>query len=312
MPTLAEALDTYLLIERRPQTQHQYRTTLGCLIRAIGPDNDVSLISYEMLLRYQARLRETLKPSTVRGYTNIYKAFFNWCVARKYTEISPAADLPRPRKSGDPSDAKAIPGDELRRMVEYARITSPRNHALMLFLCDTGCRVGGLVSLTILHLHLDEGCAFIEEKGGQWQRVTFGEETAAALAAWLEKRPACKHDFVWTGKGPLYMPIKRAAVEVLFRELSEKVGASRFWTPHSVRHAVGHAWAKAGVPPHITKQKLGHAHISTTLNFYYPQQDPYVEVASRHLSLAVLKDADDQRQQGVIPLDQSSKRRAAR
>lgn len=310
MPTLQQALDTFLLIERRPQTNRQYEIVLGCLIRAIGPENRVRHVSYEMLLHYQARLRQSVKPSTVRGYTNIFKAFFNWCLARKYTDANPAADLPRPRKDSDTSDSRAIPADDLRRMVDYTRVTSRRNYALLLFLCDTGCRVGGLVSLTCLHLHLDERFAFIEEKGGHWQKVTYGDETAAALAAWLEKRPACQHDYVWTGKGPLHEPIKRAAVEVLFRDLSEKVGASRIWTPHSVRHAVGHAWAKAGIPPHITKQKLGHAHISTTLNFYYPQQDPYVEVASRHLSLAVLKDADDQRGQGVIPLD--TPRRAAR
>lgn len=308
MPSLQEALDTFLLIERRPQTNRQYEITLGCLIRAIGPDNDVSLISYEILLNYQARLRKTVKPSTLRGYTNIYKAFFKWCQSRKYTEVNPAADLLLPRKNGEPAASRAIPAAELRRMVEYARVTSVRNYALLLFLCDTGCRVGGLVSLTVLHLHLDEGFAFIEEKSGKWVRVMFGEETANALGAWLRKRPACQHDYVWTGKAPAYAPIKRAAVEALFRVLSEKTDASQVWGPHNVRHAVGHAWAKAGMPPHITKEKLNHQHVSTTLNFYYPQQDPYVEVASRHLSLASLKDDDDQRSQGVILLDRTPRR----
>lgn len=311
MPTLQEALNTFLLIERRPQTNHQYGVILACMVRAIGPDRDLQLIRFEDLLDYQSRLRATRQPSTVTSYTAIIKAFFNWCCHRGYIVSSPAHDLPRIKVIRDPEDSRAIPSNELRRMVEYTRQTSPRNHAMLLFLCDTGCRVSGLVSLTIPHLHLDDHYAALEEKGGMWFRATFGDETAEALERWLKKRPQVEHDSVWTGRGPGHAPIKRQAVEQILRQLSVRTEASRTWSPHSLRHAVGHAWAKAGMPPHITQQKLGHAQITTTLQFYYPRRDPYVEVASQELALASLRDGEDLHKSNIIEIS-STKKRAAR
>lgn len=311
MPTLQEALDTYLLVQRRPQTNQQYRLILSRLVAAIGPSRNIQRIRFEDLLDYQASLSDLVSPVTVAGYTSIFKAFFSWCTRQRYVDFNPALELHHPRTRRDPEDSRAIPSADLRRFVEYTRITKPRNYAMLLFMADTGCRVGGLVSLTLLHLHLGERFAFIDEKGGQWHRATFGDETAAALQAWIAKRPRCLHDYVWTGRGPDYKPIKRAAVEAILSDLSERTGASKKWTPHSLRHALGHAWAKAGIPPHVTQEKLGHAHISTTLNFYYPQRDPYVEIASRRYALASLKDdAELHRGTQIIDVVDTPPRRA--
>lgn len=308
MPTLQQALNVFLLIERRPLTTNFYRVTLQAMARAIGPDRDIRLVSFEDLLDYQAKLRQSRKSSTVSGYTAVIKVFFNWCLRRGYIDLNPSSDLPRVKQRSDPTHSRAIPSDELRRMVEYARLTNPRNYAMLLFLCDTGCRAGGLVSLTLDHLYLEDMAAVLDEKGGLYLRVMFGEETAVALELWLKKRPAAAHNYVWTGKGPDHEPLHRSAVEYMLAVLSERTGASRRWTPHSIRHAVGHAWAKAGIPPHVTQQKLGHRDIATTLNFYYPRHDPYVEVASRQLSLATLR--DDEELRGHITDVTPKKRRA--
>lgn len=309
MPTLQQALGVFLLIERSSNTQNQYRLVLGVFVRAIGPERDIRLIRFEDLLDYQARLRQGHKPSTVTSYTAILKTFFSWCLKRNYIEVNPAADLARIRQRIDPTYSRAIPPDELRRMVEYTRVTSPRNYALMLFLCDTGCRVSGLTSLTIQRLDFTDNSAVLEEKGGVYHRVVFGDETASAVKFWLTKRPEVSHDCVWTGRGPHYPPMQRQSVERLLRDLSHKIGASRIWSPHAIRHAVGHAWAKAGMPPHVTQQKLGHAHITTTLTYYYPRRDPYVEVASRELSLATLRDDDELHELNLVDVVPQKKRK---
>lgn len=311
MPSLQQALDTFLLIERRPQTNIQYRFILAAMARAIGPERDITLIRYEDLLDYQARLRQTRKLSTVGNYTAMMKVFFTWCVHRDYIAVSPALDLARTKPRRDPMRSRAVPSDELRRMVDYARVTDARNYALMLFLCDTGCRAGGLVSLTLQRLELVDGSALLEEKGGLYLRVIFGSETIEALTAWLKKRPVVNHDYVWTGRAPAYSPLGTHAVGSIIRALSIRTDASRRWSPHAIRHAVGHAWAKAGIPPHVTQQKLGHAHVSTTLNHYYPMYDPYVEVASRQLALATLRDDEDLREGNIVELP-THRRRIAR
>ncbi|MAS33579.1 MAG: hypothetical protein CL610_06205 [Anaerolineaceae bacterium] len=302
MPTLHEALLTYLQMDRSPQTRIQYQSVLTRLVRDIGPQRDVTIIRYEDLVDYFDRLRQRgLKQITLKSYLNVVRTFFTWCVRRQYILVSPAEDLRVRTPTRDPNQHKAIPPDELTRMVEYARITSPRNHAILLFLADTGCRVGGLVSLTIPNLHIDEQWALLHEKGGKYHRAFFGEETRHALEVWLSKRPDVSHDFVWTGPGTGYEPLGRAAVSALVRRIAIKTDASKAWGPHSVRHAVGWALAKRGVPVTVTQRKLGHSNPNVTMEFYYPDEEAYVIEVSRRHSLAALEQPDQPEEPPELP-----------
>lgn len=290
MPTLAEALLVYLQVDRSPQTKMQYHSVLTRLVTAIGPQRDITLARYEDLLDYFDQLRRRgLKQITLKSYLNIIKTFFTWCVERQYITESPARDVKLRTPKRDPNRHKAIPPDELAAMVEYARVTSPRNHSIMLFLADTGCRVGGLVSLTLTNLHLDEQWALLHEKGGRYHRAFFGDETRRALQNWLKRRPAVSHDYVWVGSGPAYEPLKAGGVAAIVRRLAQRAEASQSWGPHSIRHAVGHALAKRGVPVTVTQRKLGHSSPRVTMDYYYPDSEDYVIEVSRRHSLAALR-----------------------
>lgn len=288
MPTLSEALHTFLQVERRAASNQQYHMVLSRLVDAIGPARQVERVTFEDLLDYQANLRAHLKPLTVAGYTSTFKSFFNWCVKRGYIQRSPAADLAR-KKAARGTHVRAIPPDELTRLIEYARLTSPRNYAMLLFMADTGCRVGGLVSLRISTLHLEDGFATLDEKGGEAFTALFSSVPAQALTAWLKKRPTADHDYVFTSQAAGHPPLSRESVYSIVKELSRKTGASREWSPHSIRHRVGHAYAKAGVPVTITQHKLGHSSPDITGRYYYPEDYEYLQLVSERLALAALK-----------------------
>jgi integrase/recombinase XerD len=306
MPTLTEALRTYLQIERRPLTIKQYRLVLTTLITQLGAARQVNRVSFEDLIDVQAGLRSKLSASTVANYTSIYKAFFAWCAQRGYCDQSPAADLVRRRPR--PRSDRAIPADELRAMVDYARVTSSRDYAILMFLADTGCRVGGLISLQCANLSLDAGVALLTEKGGMLHRALFSPATADALRRWLSHRPAVDHDYVFIGRGPGH-PLTRGAINSLFKSLCRKCHLSRIWTPHAIRHAVGHAYAKAGVPATITQKKLGHADVATTLSYYYPTSDSYLDLVSARLSLSALK-SDEELQAPAAKITDLDRKRA--
>lgn len=292
MPTLNEARLTFLSLDRSPHTTYQYTLVLGRLVAAIGPERDVALIRYEDLADYLAGLkRKGLKPSTREGYLAVIRSFFSWCVRRGYLDKSPTKDL-RVRLPRDQlHQPRAVPPEELRRMIEYARVTGQRrNYAIMLFLADTGARVGGLVSMTISKLDLGDLCALIIEKGNKPHMALFSETTADALRDWLQWRPRVGHDYVWTGQGPDYAPLKRGAVAAVVRRLARRTGASRAWGPHSIRHAVGHAYAKAGIPVTVTQQKLGHSTPLITMQSYYPDDVEYLRQVSREHPLAPLQE----------------------
>ena len=305
MPTLSDCLHIYLQIDRSSQTNRQYEIVLSNLIIAIGPQRDISLIRYEDLLDYFARLRDRgLKPSTLSGYTSIIKSFFAWCVRRKYIPSSPAEDIIRRDPGRTPDSSRAVPPDELARMIEYARVTSPRDYAMMLFMADSVCRVGGLVSLTIKNLNLSNLTADICEKGETWEKVFYGETTAAALRAWLEKRPSVTkgnglpigHDYVWTGDAPLFAPLKRSGAAAMVRRLAQHTGASRLWGPHAIRHAVGHAYARL-YHVKVTQRKLNHRSPAITMKYYYPDDHAYVAQVSRRHELLALKPLAEQEDQ---------------
>lgn len=291
MPTFSEALLTFCKLDRSPYTNRQYELVLTRLAADIGPQRDISLIRYEDLVDYFSRQRARgLKPITLNSYLSVHKSFFNWCIERGYIEQSPAADVRLRKPKRDQTKQRAIPPDELRAIVEYARIVSPRNYALLLFMIDTGCRVGGLISMTCANLDLVENTAILIEKGNMQHRAMFTERTAAALQRWLKLRPVCDHDYVWTGQGPEYKALTRHAVSYIMYRLCERTGASRLWGPHAIRHAVGHAWAKAGVPLSTTARKLGHANKSITAEYYYPDDDEYLREMTQRNALAALND----------------------
>lgn len=287
MPTLKETVETYLKAPRSPYTQTSYRHVLVDLAVAIGPERDIRLIRYDDLADYIIRLQRErgLRPTSTKQYLQIIRTFFNHCVKQGILEHSPADGLVMRRAPRAPG-TRAVPPDELADMIASAR-SRPRDYTVLLFLADTGCRVGGLVSLTLDHLDLNENSALLLEKGSRWHKVFFGHQTADALRDWLEKRPKVTHGYVFTTRDG--RPLTRSAVTELVMAAARRSGASRAWRPHAIRHAVGHALANAGVPVSIVQRKLGHANPNITVSFYYPDDEEAVREASRQHSLAAAR-----------------------
>lgn len=289
MPTLNEALRAFLRVERSPFTNRHYRRNLNRLITAIGPQRDVRRVTHDDLADYVDSLRgqPSISANTLQTYVRIMRTFFNWCVKEKYIAVSPAQAL-SVRSPGRRPGSRAVPSDDLRRMLDAARYR-PRDRAVLLFLVDTACRAGGLASLTLDRLHLEEGKAVLLEKGNRWHTVYFSPETAEALRAWLEVRPEVGHGYVFTTTGSAGKPLSRVGVSDVVRRLSKLAGTDKVWTAHAVRHAVGHAYADAGVPVTVTQAKLGHSSPDITMRFYYPEGEQIVAETSRRLPLAPLR-----------------------
>jgi integrase len=294
MYTLQQAVHHFLLLDRAPQTQRTYKRVLGEMAAALGPLRDLSLVSDADLLDYIYKLRvdRALKTSSLSLYVRIIHAFFAFCLKRQWITTSPAQGIFIAEKPLDPERSRAIPPAVLSAMVDASRYHA-RNLAILLFLADTGCRVGGIGSLTLDRLDVENRTAVLHEKGDKWVRVYFGERTAAALRDWLAKRPATMHTSLFTsGAG---RPFVADGISALVRRLSTLVTGGRAYGPHSIRHAVGHALAKRGVPVTITARKLGHANYLMTMRRYYPEDDGYVRAISESLSLAALTEAEPPR-----------------
>jgi integrase/recombinase XerD len=288
MPTLVEAIDTYLKVDRAPTTNRQYARVLNLMADAVGKKRPLKRIAYEDLLDYVNELKGDVKSSTAATYLATLKAFFAWCVKRGYISESPAEDI-RVRVEIGERDVEAVPPAELERMINFTKYTSRRNYALLMFLADTACRVGGAVSLTLENLDLDNRAALILEKRNKWVYVYFGIETEMALRAWLAVRPVVEHSSVWTSSKKFKnAPLKTWGIFEVVKTVSRQAGASREWHPHAIRHSVGHAMAKAGLPASAVQMKLNHEDAATTIKHYFPRNEAYMRQISDEYALIAI------------------------
>lgn len=285
---IEDAYELFLLRDMRPKSVSQYEVVLKPLVAWLGKERDLELVTEADLLKYQSHLRKKLKPVTVANYTSVIKALFNWCVDGDYLLKSPARRLERKRPPPGPEDNRAMPPEALRKIVDYARLTHPRNYGALMMMVASGVRVGGLLSMTWERTDLERQFAWVEDKGGGYYKAYFGDKTAEALTMWYKKHPL-KENAIWTGKAPKHEPLKSGAIYALFKTLCERAGAGDDYHPHCIRHSRGHGLGKAGVPISVISRIMNHSDEKITA-IYQPHDDEYVALIARRHELIALAD----------------------
>ena len=128
-----------------------------------------------------------LSAFSLHGYGRAWKVFFHWCMRQGYLRRDPSDSLKLPFLPEQPP--KAVLPTDLEHFLAATR-HDPLDHALICFLADTGCRIGGLVNLRLADVNLEAGSALVREKGrgGQPQvrKVYMKPRTVQALRVYLE------------------------------------------------------------------------------------------------------------------------------
>ena len=271
---------------RSPRTVGDYRQKLGTLLVFLG-DRQVDQVTTSDLRQYIADLRTRgkryaghphrpeeeggLSPASVAGYVRCVKRLFNFLQEEEVIAGNPARRIKGTKPArGEP---KGITREDLRAILKATAGDAPneiRNHAMVLFLADTGCRVGGLVGLRLADLDMDAGTAKVIEKGDKSRRVFFSEVTRAALEAWLAIRPAAETDSVWVklgdkGVGPV---MTTGAVNEVLRRLKATAGVKGPCNPHSFRHGFAREYLLSGGDMGTLADLMGHSDIATTWQSY--------------------------------------------
>ena len=285
---VSEALDKFLLSRRSDglsqETVIWYRKRLGRVVEFFN-DCDLSAITTDDFRRFVVSLQEqnvkwanhkfhnpikgSLSPATIQGYQRCVRTFYNWLeenelitsaqnVARKLKKIKLPKQAP---KEISETDMLAL----LEASKSYGRY-SKRNYAMILFLADTGCRVGGLASLRLADLDLSRGQAMVIEKGSKSRVLFFGQETKDALSVWLAERPQeTDTEFLFVGeRGRL----TTYGVRMVLKRLKKIAGVSGFVNPHSFRHAFAKRAILRGISDSVLANLMGHTDIKTTHNAY--------------------------------------------
>lgn len=298
-PALRKAVSAFLLVGRSPITNKNYQYVLDSLCQSLGPKRKVKRVRFEDLAEYIHDLqigdeeRKPLKVSSISTYIQTIKSFFEFCIRQEYIRVSPANDLMIQNDRPVPKSARAVTPEDARKMLEYARVTSKRNYAILIFLIASGCRAGGIASLKISDLDFENFRAVIHEKRNKWVYAHFGEHTVQALKDWLAVRPKTDHEFVFTSsEGRGHAALKPRGFGYIVASISEAAGCSRIYGPHAFRHSRAHSMAQRGVLPPVVQKTLNISSAEVVLNNYYPSDDETVAFNVRRFELASLQEPE--------------------
>jgi integrase/recombinase XerD len=283
---ISEALSKFLLGRRADgvaqSTVEWYRKRLARFIEFFN-DCDLSVITTDDLRRFVVSLQEqnvkwanhkfhnpiagNLSPSTIHGYVRIVKTFYNWLEQNDCITVAQNVAI-RLKKPKLPKQApKEISETDMLALLEasksYGRYAK-RNYAMILFLADTGCRVGGLVKLRLADLDLPNGQAMVIEKGSKARQVFFGQETKDALSVWLAERFK-QSEFVFVcERGQMTSDNMR----LILQRLAARAGINGHFNPHSFRHAFAKRHLVRGGDLASLADLMGHSDITVTKNSY--------------------------------------------
>lgn len=261
---------TLFLGEQIASTRRSYFYVLKAMQNYIGLTRDIQGINPDDLIEHMQKIRarpEITSPATVNKHVKTIRTFFNWCIKTNLMKPpSPADALKRQRQSRFVDRDKAMPDYLYEQLLDYARWT-PRYHALVLFLGDTGCRIGGAAGLKWTDIDFETRTATVTEKGEKSRKVFFGLETANALYRWRQQVTFKRGDHVFQKDGSR---MKNDSLGQLFEKCCQRAGIGQ-WGPHSLRHRKGHQFADNKIAPTIAAMALGHENPTTTLESYYPQ-----------------------------------------
>jgi len=137
-----------------------------------------------------------------------------------------------------------------------------------MFLYATGGRVGGLIRLKMENLELDEGRAWVVEKGNKGRYVYLPGPALETLKNYIRyHRPKLKNVtnvFISQRRAPL----TRQGVWHVMRTLAARAGIKGAHNPHAFRHAFAIAYLRNGGDLSSLSRLLGHSTITITHTNY--------------------------------------------
>lgn len=284
MITFQAAFDEYLLAcaadGLSPVTIKWYRSPLSAFERCFA-GRDLDTITAREIRQYIVGLQSRdaryvgasqrpvqpggLSQASVAGHIRALHAFWAWA-AREYRIPDPMVNIRRQR-APEP-EPKAIAATDFIRLFEATGDDDmgKRDRAILAFLADTGCRVGGLVSLTLEMLDIDRGHALVIEKGKQKRLIVFTAYTGGLIVQWLLVRDSpSRYVFtsLTTGK-----PLTKSGVNQILERLKARAHVTGRANPHSFRHNFAREYLRNGGDLATLARLLGHSDISTTAAYY--------------------------------------------
>jgi site-specific recombinase XerD len=281
LPALVESFFSGYLRRIRaasPHTIRAYRDTLKLYFIFISQGRSIAELRLEDLhveavVRFLGYLEDVRKNG--RGTRNCrlaaLRSFFGHLLrndptrAEQYHRV-----LALPSKKNRLCCASYLEPEEVRTLLAQPNRQTAlglRDHALLLFLYNTGARVSEALSVRMGDLRLDRPRQVrLHGKGSKDRLCPLWKETVLAIQR-LSPEPSADAVLFRNARG---LPLTRDGVAYLIDKYTLRAAQSvpalrnRRVTPHVIRHSCAVALLQAGMDVTVIRDYLGHASIATT------------------------------------------------
>lgn len=266
VPTL---LKTYIAVKKTEglsdlSLQNYARVLIHFFRTVAKAPEDVTPMDIRMYL-YEYSVQRKISSNTLDKYRSFICWFFGWAHSEEYITKNPARTI------------KAIKTEHKERQalsqleLEYLRIAckTARDKAVLEFLYSTGCRVSELINVKLDDIDWNNNTVHLFGKGKRHRISYLNAKALVAIKAYLESRKDEDPHLFVSLRAP-YHPIRKEAVEQLFRKLSKDSGLPKVVTPHIIRHTTATQAVNSGMPIEDVSKLLGHSSINTTMIYAKP------------------------------------------
>ena len=264
---------SYLDLERgcSPATIRAYRTDFRLFLRfleSIEISPDIGAVDKPVLRRYVAWLRgRGLKVSSVARRLHSVHSFWNYLRDNDYTEQDPflGVRVPKPERPL-PVFLSAEECKALLRAAEYQRsaFRAFRDKAVLAVLIYAALRRSELLGLRLEDVDLGRAVLrVVHGKGRKARAIPLADGATEALGDWLELRPHCRHDALFTSQSG--EPMGKNGLVRAFRKAVQKAGIKKPGVSlHKLRHSFACMLLQNGCDLFSLSRLLGHTRLDTT------------------------------------------------
>lgn len=251
----------------KPHTIDLYRWTLDAFTRHF---DGAFAVLQPAVIPFFATLSDKA-PLTRRLHAKNLRAFLRWSHEYGY---APEVKVPAMRPQGPPR-IDSLSADDIRRVVEGEDASdgfvAARNAAWLVFMFDTGCRVGEALAVADGDVEWKHGLVRLRvTKFNRPRTVPLGEAAGKRLwRYWLRRENVARCDALWVDR--VGRPWTVRSAQKACRTLSAKY--ERSFTPHTLRHSFALAYIRNGGDPFSLQKILGHTSQDMTQHYVNMARD---------------------------------------
>ena len=209
------------------------------------------------------RVIDALLPSAANHAFTQARAFFRWCMRRRYLSRNPLEHLVLPNKAV--SRDRVLTDNELRLIWHAAQLFPFPFGIIVSLLILTGQRLGEVSTLRWEYIDLDQRIVTLPAAivKNNTQHVFPLSDMASDLIKTIENSggylfPAKSGGGCYSGYNKSKGRFEEACNAALAKELKDDSAALKHWTLHDLRRTFSTIHARIGTPPHVTEALLNH------------------------------------------------------